>query len=105
VVEESRVANPVVDFSATARRLRRSLIALLCLVLVMWPIVGEMRGVGFAPRLLGELLGWAALVAFVLELVIVGGSAVRGMFRAGARGDRLAADDVRMIPPQLRRRR
>ncbi len=99
------MAAPVVDFAATARRLRRSLLVLGCVVLIAWPLVGEVRSVGLSAGLLGELVGWALLAAFVIEAVIAGGAALRGMFRAGARGDRLAARDVSMLPPQLRRRR
>ena len=73
-------------------------------VVLAWLVLGVRAG-GLDPGLLGELVGIGLLVAFVLEAVIVGGSAVRGLFAAGARGDRLASRDVSLLPPQLTRRR
>ena len=49
--------------------------------------------------------GLALALLFVAEVVIVGGSALRGMLAAGERGDRLASSDVSLLPPQLTRRR
>lgn len=95
----------VVDFARTGRRLGRMLLALAVAALVLWPIVGSMRGTDVTLGVLGELLGWALLVAVVLEILIVGGSALVGMLRAGSRGDRLARPDVSLVPPQLTRRR
>ncbi len=95
----------VVDFAATARRLRRVLVVLAVVTVAGWPLAAAARGTGLELRLLGELVGWALLIAFVAELVVVGGSALRGMLRAGQRGDRLARNDVSLIPPQLQRRR
>jgi hypothetical protein len=40
-----------------------------------------------------------------VEFVVVGGSALRGMLRAGERGERLASGDVMLLPPQVRRKR
>jgi hypothetical protein len=95
----------VVDFSRTGRRLRWSLGALAAVVVVFWLAVGLLGDGGLRLRLLGELAGWALLAGFVVEVVVVGGSALAGMLRAGARGDRLAGPDVSLVPPQLRRRR
>jgi hypothetical protein len=95
----------VVDFSRTGRRLRVSLLVLGLGVVVAWLVVGLLGERGLGLRLLGELVGWALLAAFLVELVVVGGSAVVGMLRAGERGDRLAGGDVSLLPPQLRRRR
>lgn len=50
---------------------------------------------------LGTWLGIALGLIFVAELVIVGGSALRGMLRAGERGERLARSDVGLLPPRL----
>lgn len=95
---------PLVDFAATARRIRRSAIIVGSSVVVAWLVVGLVQG---SPAL-GELPGFVLLglvVMFLVEVWVVGGSAVRGMLRAGERGERLASDDVAIVPPQLLRRR
>ncbi|MEX2329026.1 MAG: hypothetical protein WD575_04775 [Nitriliruptoraceae bacterium] len=94
----------VVDFGRTARRMRRVLLVAGVGLLTAWPVVGWMRGTGLSVALLGELVGWAVLLAVVGEFVVVGGAALRGLLRAGGRGHRLASDDVAIIPPQLFRR-
>lgn len=95
---------PIVDWGRTARRLRTTLAAILAVVVVSWLVVGLL---GDGPRLgtLAELVGFGLLAAFVAEVVLVGGSAVRGMLTAGSRGERLASPDVTLLPPQLDRRR
>ncbi len=85
--------------------MRRVLLVAGVGLLTAWPVVGWVRGTGLSIALLGELVGWAVLAAVVGEFVVVGGSALRGMLRAGDRGHRLAGDDVAIIPPQLLRRR
>lgn len=72
-------------------------------IVVVWLVVGALRG-GPTLRLLGELVGFGLLSAFVVEVVVVGGSALRGMLLAGERGDRLAGADVSLLPPQVSRR-
>ncbi|MFA9428970.1 hypothetical protein [Egicoccus sp. AB-alg2] len=96
--------HPIVDWGRTARRLRWQLAVIGLLVLVTWLVVG-IGGDRLTLRLLGELVGFGILLAFVAEVVVVGGSAVRGLLAAGERGDRLASADVSLLPPQLRRRR
>jgi hypothetical protein len=71
---------------------------------VLWIVAAVREGWPAFGRL-GELVGFGLLAAFVIELVVVGGAALRGMLRAGERGERLSSDDVGLIPPQLRRRR
>jgi hypothetical protein len=95
---------PLVDYPRTARRLRRSLTLLSAATVVAW-LVGGLLGDG--PDLDGliALAGVAVLLALLVEVVVVGGAAVGGALRAGGRGERLAADDVSLVPPQLRRRR
>ncbi len=95
----------IVDWGRTARRIRLVLASLGVIVLGAWLALGVFGGSGFEPRLLGELVGLALLVAFLAEVVVVGGAAIRGMLRAGERGDRLAGSDVSLLPPQLTRRR
>jgi len=94
---------PIVDWSRTARRLRLSFSVLGGVVTIVFAIASLNAGAADWP-LLGELVGLALLTAFVVEVVVVGGSALRGMLAAGARGERLARDDVSLIPPQLLRR-
>jgi hypothetical protein len=97
-------AAPVVDFPRTLRRLRVSLLTVGALVALGW-VVGGAVGDGWSLRLLAELVGFGLLASFLVEFVVVGGSAARGLLRAGERGDRLASADVSMLPPQLSRRR
>ena len=48
--------------------------------------------------------GLAVLVTVLGAITIVTAAAVRGMLRAGDRGERLADGDVGLVPPQLRSR-
>lgn len=101
---EERTDDPLVDYPATARRMRRSAIVIGTMVVVTWLVVGLVSGGPGLRDLPGFfLLGLVAM--FVVEVWVVGGSAVRGMLRAGERGERLSSDDVAIIPPQLLRRR
>jgi hypothetical protein len=95
---------PIVDWHRTARRMRTVLLTIGGVVLVVW-LGSALLGDGLRPRLLGELVGLGLLVAFLAEVVIVGGSALRGMVAAGERGHRLSHGDVSLLPPQLRRGR
>jgi hypothetical protein len=96
-------SRPLVDFRRTARRLAIAVAAIGVLVLATWTVLVVTTG---APlRLLAELAGLGLLGAFAVEVVVVGGSAVRGMLAAGERGERLASSDVALVPPQLLRRR
>lgn len=103
-VPDPVAATPVVDFPRTLHRLRISLTAIGVLVVLAWTVGGAI-GNGWSLRLLAELVGFGLLASFAVEVVVVGGSAARGLLRAGARGDRLAAPDVSILPPQLTRRR
>jgi hypothetical protein len=94
----------VVDWSRTVRRLRRSLATIAVLVMVAWLALGAVAGT-LEGRLLAELVGLGLLASFLVEVVVVGGGALRGMLAAGERGDRLAGGDVSLLPPQLTRRR
>jgi hypothetical protein len=93
----------LVDYPRTARRLRRSFALLSAATLVLWLLGGALDG-ALTLRGLVELSGVAILLALLLEVLVVGGAAVGGALRAGGRGERLASDDVRLVPPQLRRR-
>ncbi len=90
---------PVVDFARLGRRLRTTALWLGGLVLVTWLVAIPFRGVDVG--LLWNLVGLALAVMFVAEVVIVGGSAMKGMLRAGEQGERLASSDVTLLPPQL----
>ena len=91
---------PLIDWSRTARRLRAVLLVLGSAAVVLWLVLGFL-GDGPTLGLLAELLGAAILAVFVVEVVVVGGTAIRGMLAAGERGDRLASQDVFLLPPQL----
>lgn len=98
----------LVDHARIARRLRRWLVLLLAATFIAW-IVGGLIGDGPTLRDFAGLLGVALLLALFVEVVVVGGAAVSAALRAGERGERLAAADVMLVPPQvaarLRRRR
>jgi hypothetical protein len=94
----------VVDWSRTVRRLRRSLLTIAVLVVVAWLTLGAIEG-ELTARLLAELVGLGLLASFLVEVVVVGGGAVRGMLAAGERGESLSGADVSLLPPQLTRRR
>jgi len=89
-----------VDHARIARRLRRWLALLAGATLVAW-LIGGLLGDGPTSRGLAELTGAAVLLALLVEVVVVGGAAVGAALRAGERGDRLAAPDVSLVPPQL----
>lgn len=93
----------VVDYAATWRRMRRVLAAIGVTILVAWLVRGALGG-GLELRVLAELLGFGVLLSFAVEVVVVGGSAVRGLLAAGERGDRLSSPDVSLLPPQVGRR-
>ena len=90
----------LVDWGRTGRRVRASVLVLTGLVLLVW-VVRSLAGDGFDPRTLGGLVGLAFVVLFVVELVVVGGAALRGMLRAGARGERLSSQGVGLFPPRM----
>ena len=91
----------LVDWGRTGRRVRTSVVTLTALVLVAW--VGlSLAGGGFDPGTLGGLVGLAIAGLFVIELVVVGGAALRGMLRAGERGERLSSRGVGLLPPRIR---
>ncbi len=112
---EARVAEPdsptpdgadapvLVDWTVAGRRLRISAVALLSLAVLAWAVVG-VAGDGVRLADVWGYVGLALAAMFVVEIVVVGGSALRGMLRAGERGERLAGSDVGLLPPQLTRR-
>lgn len=93
---------PIIDWSRTARRLRAILLVIGSSAVIGWLVIGFL-GDGPTLPLLAELLGIGLLVSFAVEVIVVGGVAVRGMLAAGERGDRLASQDVFLLPPQLLR--
>lgn len=90
----------IVDFPRAARRIRASAVVLGGLAVVGWLVTGVVDG-GLDPGDLGGWIGVALFGMFLVELVVVGGSALRGMLNAGDRGERLAGGDVGLLPPQL----
>jgi hypothetical protein len=103
VPPENAEPPPVVDFRRTARRLRTGLLVVGGIVLAAWGAFALDGGASL--RELAELAGLGLLGTFVVEVVVVGGAAFRGLLAAGERGDRLATGDVSLLPPQLTRRR
>lgn len=89
----------IVNWGRAARRLRVSAIGAVAIGLAGWGISSVVGGPGF-----GTWLGIALGLIFLAEVVVVGGSALRGMFRAGERGERLAGSDVGLLPARLRDR-
>lgn len=89
----------LVEWEDTARRIRRSAVILGGLVLLGWLVAGAVGEQGWALRSLGNWLGLGLLAMFVAEVVVVGGSAARGLLRAGERGERLSGGDVGLFPP------
>lgn len=100
----SATAPPIVDFSRAGRRVRRSALVLGSLALAGWVVTGLAAG-GLDPTDLGAWGGLMLLGMFLVEVFVVGGSALRGMLNAGDRGERLAGGDVGLLPPQLKRGR
>ena len=93
----------LVSWADTARRLRRIALVLAAVIVASFVLLSVQRG-EVAWSLLGELLGLGLLAAFLIEVVVVGGTAFRGMLTAGERGERLASQDVGLLPPQVLRR-
>lgn len=94
----------LVDWRRTGRRIRRSAILVGVSAGLAWLVVGLVTG---GPRVgdLGSYAFIAIACMIVVEFVVVGGSALRGMLRAGERGERLSGRDVMLLPPQVRRKR
>lgn len=94
----------LVDWERTARRMRASAVILLAITIVVWLVAGVV-GDGPSAASFAGWLGLALGVMFLIEVVVVGGAALRGMLRAGERGERLASPDVGLFPSRRPRRR
>lgn len=98
----SRDAAPrLVDWELAGRRLLWSAVVLLGTAGAGWVVVSLAAG-EWRPGMLGNLVGLALVGVFLVEVWVVGGSALRGMLRAGEDGHRLSGTDVGLLPPQLR---
>lgn len=95
----------LVDWRATAHRVRRSALIIGTLCLAGWLVTGLVRSTGLQVAELGTFLFVGLVAMLAVEFVVVGGSALRGMLKAGEQGERLASQDVMLVPPQLRKRR
>lgn len=93
----------LVDWQATGRRLARSTMAVALVTVTAWVVAAVARG-SWSLASVPDWLGLGLLVLFVVEVVVVGGSAVRGLLRAGEHGERLSGPDVGLVPPRRRRR-
>lgn len=103
--DDERGRAPVlVDWPRAGRRLGRSALVLAAAAVVGWVVTSLVTGT-WRGGMLGNWMGLALAGMLLVELWVVGGSALRGMLRAGQDGHRLAGDDVGILPPQLRRRR
>lgn len=93
---------PLVDWARLGRRVGITAAVLVSLALVGWLVTGLLDD----GPVLQDLWGWMGLALagmFVAEIWFVGGAALRGMLRAGERGERLAGGDVGILPPQVTR--
>ncbi len=88
---------PIIDWTRTARRMVRSIVVLQLIAVMAW-IVTSLAGDGFDLGVLAGFVGLALLATFAAEVFIVGGSALKGMYRAGLAGDRLSSSDVGLLP-------
>lgn len=95
---------PVVDFAWVRRR-----IGVVGAVWAALAVLGAVLSAGLAGGLSAAAvrlwLGVAGLGTVVSAVGLVAWSALRGMVRAAERGDRLAGDDVGLLPPRRRRDR
>lgn len=97
-------ADPIVDWARTGRRVRTTGIAVAVAVVLAWVLAG-LLGDGLRLADLGDWVGLGLGVMVVVEVVVVGGAAVRAERRAAQRGERLGSRDVGLLPPLVRRRR
>lgn len=91
---------PLVEFPPLAARVRTAVTVLAALALVAVVIDGLVNGLSFT-----VMIRW--LSAFVVGLVVVVGvnvalHALRGAGAAQRQGERLAGDDVGLVPPRRR---
>ncbi len=93
----------LVDWHRVGRRVRASALVLGGLAVLAWVVTGAV-GDGIVLSDLWNWIGLGLLAMFVAEVIFVGGSALRGMLRAGEEGERLAGGDVGILPPQVTRR-
>lgn len=99
----ARTEAPLVAWGRVGRRMGVTAAVAVGIALAGWIVAGVV-GDGPTLRSLGGWVGLAVAIMFVAEVVFVGGAAIRGMLRAGERGERLASGDVSLLPPQLTRR-
>lgn len=92
----------LVDWEQAGHRLLVSAKWLLAAAVVAWVVVSVVAG-QWRGAMLGNFVGLALVGMFLVEIWVVGGSALAGMLRAGEGGHRLSSMDVGLLPPQLRR--
>lgn len=93
----------LLEHGRTARRVRWLVVTVGALTVLGLAATWIATG-GISPDAFVLWLGLAALVTVLGAMAIVALAALRGMLRAGDRGERLADRDVGLIPPQLRSR-
>lgn len=94
----------LIDWTRIGHRIRRSAIVALSVIVVGSLATAVTRG-SWREASIGGWIFVGAVIMIATEFVVVGGSALRGMLRAGERGERLAHPDVTLVPPQARRRK
>lgn len=91
----------LLDWRRIGRRLVRVLVGAAAVSIlgigVTWGVTGGVSGTGVL-----LWVGVGALLLVVGAMLVLSVSALRGMLRAGDRGDRLAGGDVGLLPPQVR---
>lgn len=88
----------LVDWRRAARALAAVVLAWAALAILGTAGTWVLVGVGHP----GIWIGVATLGAVATAVAVLAGTALRGMLRAGERGERLAGDDVGLLPPRRR---
>ena len=96
---------PIVDFGRAARRVRTSAAGARARSRWSGGWSPAWWAAGSTPPTSGRGPALALAGMFLVEVVVVGGSALRGMLRAGDRGERLAGGDVGPAPAAADRTR
>jgi len=96
-------AGALLDFRPLAARLQTVAGVLALATLVAIVVDGLRNGLSFA--IMGRWIGLFVAVLLVAAAVSVALHALSGLGAAGRRGERLAGDDVRLLPPVPTRRR
>lgn len=89
---------PLVDWRGAARGTAVVVIAWSAVAILGCAITWRLTGSSYA----GIWIGLTAIGATATSVAVLAASALRGMLRAGERGERLSGDDVGLLPPRRR---